>query len=123
MIWNHIKEARLTVVHHVVDGLAPTACKHLTNKAECYGKEFPFIYQHYEVTDIPDRHAKGGNAVVSHLVFAVRFKSIDLTPMPSIPRARSYKGPHSHTKRKARQPLGLKINTEQKGGSGPNSRG
>jgi len=55
----------LVAVHRAMDGLTPTARKHLANKAECHGKEFPFIYRHYEVTDIPDRHTEGGDAVVS----------------------------------------------------------
>jgi hypothetical protein len=90
MIRNHIKEAGLTAVHRAMDGLAPSACKHLANKAEYYGKEFPFIYRHYEVTDIPDRHAEGGDAVVSRLIFTVRLELTDLTLMHSIVRARSY---------------------------------
>jgi hypothetical protein len=68
MVWNNIKEAGLVAVHRAMDGLAPSACKHLTDKAEYHGKEFPFIYRHYEVTDIPDRHTEGGDAVVSCLV-------------------------------------------------------
>jgi len=60
----------LVAVHRAMDGLAPTARKHLAGKAERHGKEFPFIYRHYEVTDIPDRHAEGGDAVVSRFHFA-----------------------------------------------------
>ena len=64
---NHVKEAGLAAVHRAMDGLAPTARKHLAHKAECHGKEFPFIYRYYAVTDIPDRHTEGGDVVVSLL--------------------------------------------------------
>ena len=43
-----------------------SARKHLAVKAEKYRKEFPFIYHHQEVANIPDRHAEGGEAVVRH---------------------------------------------------------
>ena len=39
----------------------------IASKAEKYGKEFPFIYRYYEVTEIPDRHAEGGEVVVCRL--------------------------------------------------------
>lgn len=68
MIRNHLKEAGLAAVHRAMHGLSPAARKHLAQKAEYRGKEFPFIYRHYEVTDIPDRHAEGGDAVVGHLI-------------------------------------------------------
>lgn len=66
IIRNHVKEAALTAVHRAMEGQSPSARQHLAAKAEKYGKEFPFIYRYHEVTDIPDRHAEGGEAVVSH---------------------------------------------------------
>lgn len=66
MVRNCIREAGLTAVHRAMENQSPTACQHLAVKAEKYGKEFPFIYRYHEVTDIPDRHAEGGEAVVSH---------------------------------------------------------
>ena len=78
MIQNHIKEAGLAAVHCAMDALAPTAHKHLAEKAECHGKEFPFIYRHYEVTDIPNHHAEGGYSIVSYFVFTV------LSGLPSL---------------------------------------
>jgi hypothetical protein len=66
MVRNHIKEAALTAIHRVMEGRLPSARQHLAAKAEKYGKEFPFIYRYHEVSDIPDRHAEGGEVVVSH---------------------------------------------------------
>jgi hypothetical protein len=67
IVRNHVKEAALTAVHRAMEGKSSSACQHLAGKAERYGKEFPFIYRYHEVTDIPDRHAEGGEAIVSHL--------------------------------------------------------
>ena len=66
IIRNHVKEAGLTAVHRAMEGRSPSARQHLAVKAEKYGKEFPFIYRYHKVTDIPDRHAEGGEAIVSY---------------------------------------------------------
>ena len=65
IVRNHVKEAGLIAVHRAMDGRSPSVRQHLAVKAEKYGKEFPFIYRYHEVTDIPDRHAEGGEVVVS----------------------------------------------------------
>lgn len=87
IIRNHIKEVGLTAVHRAMDGLAPTARQHRAGKAECHGKEFPFLYQYYEVTDIPDRHTDGGDAMVSCFVFTTRSIPTDLTSLHSVAKA------------------------------------
>ena len=63
---NHIKEAAILAVHHAMENRSPSACKHLAVKAEKYKKEFPFIYRHHEVTNMPGRHAEGSEVVVCH---------------------------------------------------------
>jgi len=79
----------MVAVHRAMDGLSPAACKHIARKAECHGKEFPFIYRYYEVTDIPDRHTEGGDAVVSHLI-SVTPLAKNLIPICSAVKAHFY---------------------------------
>lgn len=90
MIRNHVKEAGLAAVHCAMRDLAPTARKHLAHKAECHGKEFPFIYRCYTVTEIPDRHTEGGDAVVSQFTLTTAFAPANLVPTHSVEKVRFY---------------------------------
>jgi len=65
IVKNHIKEASLAAVHRAMGERSPAARKHLADKAKKRGSELPFIYRHYEVTDIPSHHTEGGEVVVS----------------------------------------------------------
>ena len=80
----------MAAVHRTMDDLSPAARQHIARKAECHGKEFPFIYRYYEVTDIPDRHTEGGDAVVSCLISVTALVPTNLIPMFSVAKAHFY---------------------------------
>jgi hypothetical protein len=67
IVRNHIKAAAIAAVHRAMEGRSPAARQHLASKVDKNGKELPFLYDHYEVTDIPNQHAEGGYNVVSCL--------------------------------------------------------
>ena len=64
---NRVKESALVAVHRAMENQPAKTCQHIASKAEKYRKEFPFIYRYYEVTEIPDCHAEGGEVVVCRL--------------------------------------------------------
>ena len=87
VVQNSCKEVGLTTVHRAMDGLAPTTHQHCAGKAECHRNEFPFLYWYYKVTDIPDHHTDGGDAMVSCFVFTTQSIPTDLTSLHSVTKA------------------------------------